>query len=111
MGKVLKPCEDCGSDFYGYPQSKRCDKCSKERNREKVRRWKEKNLIRVKDYQKSYYEHNFNAKKLKQEMEKQEEIRIERKEKADYCKSYDKTQIECIQCYENQTAEYKGCHK
>lgn len=28
-----------------------------------------------------------------------------------YCDNYEKNELSCIQCYENQTAHYKACYK
>ena len=31
--------------------------------------------------------------------------------KTDYCKSYNKNNIDCIRCYEDQVAKYRGCYE
>ena len=95
-------CKICGEEFEAVSTWRRfCDKCRKKRRVENVERYRKKHYI-VRDNKPLTPE----QVKERVEMNKQFELEYRRK----YCKGYDPENLNCIRCYENGTAEYKGCH-
>ena len=103
-------CKDCGADISDRDkQAQYCKECLAQHHRDKNRREraaiKETNALKApKEKTKLTLEEKIaEAKRIvKAEIQKMTKR---------YCSAYDPTNIECVLCYENQTAAYKGCRK
>lgn len=79
---------------------------SKEKDRERARRWRAAH----KDKYKATLE-EYKAKKAPYEEIADEPERKYKTIEEMYCEHYDPAYLSCIQCYENQTGKYKACYK
>ena len=100
----IRICRTCGKEFESVSSWRGyCDQCRKKRRAEATKRSLKRN----------YY----TAPKRKKltlpaiEAEARAYIEAELKLRRKYCAGYDADNLSCIQCYENQTACYKGCYK
>lgn len=76
------------------------------KEREKRKRWR---LAHMEEYKATLEE--YKAKKAPYEEVADEPEKNYKTLEELYCANYKKDQLGCIQCYENQTACYKGCYR
>ena len=83
------------------------DSNRKRKNREKMARWRAEHQDKYKAVLEEY-----KAKKaIYEEMPDEPRKKFYKTPEEQYCGGYDKNNLICIKCYENQTAQYKGCYK
>lgn len=104
-------CIDCGVGFYAKSKAKkRCPECESEhiKAREKFYKARRKaaNAPAGKYEEKNWRKWFRHPLVLEEETPKQ----VVSWEKNHYCGGYDKENLACIKCYEDQVAEYKGCY-
>lgn len=79
---------------------------SKEKQREKKRRWVAAHQEEYKATLSEYKTKNTPYEEIADEPEK-----VYKTPEQMYCANYRADELSCLQCYENQTAIYKACHK
>lgn len=99
----INTCKICGQEFEAASAWRRyCDKCRRKRRVMSVERYRKKHYI-VRDNK------PLTPEQIKERVALNQKFELEYRRK--YCKGYDPENLNCIRCYENGTAEYKGCRQ
>lgn len=105
--RTQKFCLMCGALFDGIKISKYCPSCAIKARQAKNREWYKKNEKTERAKKKERYEAIYGYGKKPEIKEENFFLGDEQR----YCSAYDGQNLACIKCFENQTAEYKGCYK
>lgn len=100
-------CQMCGGLYEGITGQMFCPACGKKRRREQYKEWYHKNVESERKRAKQRAAHKYDQGKIPVF----DETSMFADDKKLYCANYDADNLSCIQCYENQTAMYKSCHK
>lgn len=85
----------------------RKDSNRKRKQRERAARWREAHQDEYKAVLESYKAKKEVYEELPDELIKKHYKTLEEQ----YCSAYEKNNLICIKCYENQTAKYKRCYE
>ncbi len=106
MGVFMRrvKCDDCSTGFYGTAAAHRCKKCRAKRAKMLQAAWRKAHP----DYYKNYRSGQNTKTGAYWQAVQANHKKIVRE---NYCAAYDPINPTCVECFEEGSAEFRGCFK